>query len=151
MKKIFIAILFIVTSVVAFAQNKTSIQKLSEKAIDAWQLGESGKGYSAFNVMLDSTNFIYFSHPFIGNKKAKQAFSTLQNLITQRTANPNNLVFSEKEFYVNGSKVVILFRSTGNAGKIQYDGPVGIQFEFKNKKIVGFKEYLGEINSSWFK
>ena len=133
------------------AQTQIKNKQLAVNAINAWQKGEDGEGYETFTAMLDSSHFQYFSHPFTGYNKGAEGFTTLQVLIKNRTQNPNHLKFSEQEFFVNGDKVVILFRSTGNAGKIKYDGPVCIQFEFRKNKIVGFKEYLGLLNPEWFK
>ncbi len=140
---------FFLVSSNLFAQNKT--KELAKKAIDLWQIGEKEGNYSLFTKEVDSTHFSYFSHPFVGNLKGKEAYKALKKLIADRTINPNSLLFTNHQYFINKHKAVVIFNSKGTAGKIKYDGPIAIQFEFLNNKIIGFTEYIGLINPDWFK
>lgn len=130
---------------------KSAQIQLAERAWQAWQLGENGGHYRIFRGLLDTVNFRQFSHPFVGNKQAAGAYPALRDLMNSRTRAPNHLGFSRAEYFQNGAQVAVLFNSKGTAGPIVYDGPVAIVFEFRNQKIVGFREYLGLIDPAWFK
>ena len=125
---------------------------LAASALDAWERGESGRGYGPFRALL-SPDFRRFNHPFVGQADGPAAREALLGLIAERERVPNALAFSDPEFYPRDAEVVALFTSRGTVGEggaIAYDGPVVIVFEFEDGQLVGFREFLGLVNPSWF-
>ncbi|MBC7935519.1 MAG: hypothetical protein H7Y86_09240 [Rhizobacter sp.] len=137
------------------AQNKTTQsmqQQIASSIFKGWQTGESGKGYNSFLKYLEAESFQYFSHPLIGKHAGKEAFEKLMALLNEREVKPNQLTFSNIISYQYNNSFCFQFDSEGKvADGFKYQGYNIIQLEIKEGKLIGFREYFGYINPSWFK
>lgn len=134
-------------------KNKSIMMEDISKAIfAAWQKGEAGNGYADFSARLDSVRFRYFSHPLLGNYQGKEALAKLMELINSREKQPNHLRFTNIIRYENLNGACFQFDSEGKVGDgFDYKGYNIIQLEIMDQKLVGFREYFGFVDPSWFK
>ncbi len=157
MKKIKLPTLAIllILSIVSHGQTKTKKsmdQETASAIFNSWQTGEAGKGYNSFKKYLTEERFQYFSHPLIGNYSGKEAYKKLMALVEEREAKPNHLKFSNIISYQQNDGFCFQFDSEGKvADGFDYKGYNIIQLELKDGKAIGFREYFGYINPSWFK
>lgn len=146
---------FTMLSIIGYAQMKTNMgikQPTASIIFDGWQTGESGRGYNSFTKYIAKDGFQYFSHPLIGNYSGKEAYEKLMALVKEREAKPNQLRFSNIISYQLDNGFCFQFDSEGKVAEgFDYKGYNIIQLEVKDGKLVGFREYFGYINPSWFK
>jgi ketosteroid isomerase-like protein len=126
----------------------------AKRAFAAWERGENTGDYQEFKNLLGA-NFSLFSHPmqpsrgeFIG----AEALQKMSELIAARERFPNNLKFSKITATQSGDTFVFLFNSQGKvAGGFSYEGWNAIVLIINNHKVVGFREYFGDVEPAWFK
>ncbi len=145
---LFVALLLLNMDVLA------SPQKWDPQAgFKAWEKGESTGDYSLFKSLL-SENFLEFSHPVQPERgvfNGASALEKMNTLIEQRTKNPNKLSFSRIVVFQNKNQYVFSFNSEGTVSGYPYKGWNMIQLSYdQNGKIVSFREYLGDVDPSWF-
>jgi hypothetical protein len=117
-----------------------------------WQIGEQTGNYERFLTAL-SDRFTLFSHPLLGRFEQSLALSKIKELIEEREIMKNNLTFSDVVVLLNQHTVCFQFNSKGTVMNEQfaYEGFNIIVLHFKNDDFVGFQEYFGSIDKSWFK
>jgi nicotinamidase-related amidase len=122
-------------------------------AFRAWEKGESSGDYTDFKNLL-SKDFNTYSHPLSpkrGSFSGASAKQMMDELIAGRTKQPNKLSFSNVVSTGNGTHFTFSFDSKGTvAGGYPYEGYNSITLIIKDAKVVGFREYLGDIDPSWF-
>ncbi len=130
-----------------------STASVAERAIRAWETGESTGNYSDFQALL-SPQFELFSHPVQparGVHRAAQAREMMTKLIAQRTEAPNALKFSNLRQYQTQNHFLFEFDSEGKVAGYPYKGWNAIQISIgSDNKIVSFREYLGDVEPAWF-
>jgi ketosteroid isomerase-like protein len=127
---------------------------VAKRAFAAWEVGENSGDYEAFKKLL-AADFELFSHPLQparGVFKGVQALAKMNELIASREKSPNNLRFSNITITQNENTFVFMFDSAGKvAGDFDYKGWNAIALTVKTGKIVGFREYFGDVEPNWFK
>jgi ketosteroid isomerase-like protein len=127
--------------------------EVAQWAFDAWQAGESSGDYSKFRALL-ADDFEIFSHPITPDRgvvKGTEAKKRLLKLIEDRRAKPNQLRFSNVRVFQSGREFVFQFDSEGKiAGSFPYRGWNTVALTIADGKVVGFREYLGDVDPKWF-
>jgi hypothetical protein len=131
-----------------------SVQTIAaQKAFTAWEKGESTGNYADFKAAL-SPDFNLFSHPVQparGVYSGSKAKELMTQLIDQRTQNPNQLKFANVRQYPSQNSFMFEFDSEGKVSGYPYKGWNVIQISIgADNKVVGFREYLGDIDPAWF-
>ena len=139
---------------VSARSTRTKNLKVAERAFAAWEKGENSGDYADFKKLL-SPDFEIFSHPLQpsrGTFKGTAALAKMSELISLREKSPNNLKFSDIEVTQNKNTFVFLFDSAGKvAGGFPYQGWNAVALVIKSGRIVGFREYFGDVEPNWFK
>ncbi len=119
----------------------------------AWEKGESGQGYQDFEALL-SSDFRTYSHPLQPSRgvfRGAEALTKMRELVSSRQKNPNALKFTLDHQTCGKNACAFAFTSKGTvAGGYPYEGWNVILLEIEKDKIVGFREYLGDIDPAWF-
>lgn len=153
--KMLLLIAICMLSICSYGQIKATNnmqQDLANFIFNGWQTGEAGKGYYSFKKYVLADGFQYFSHPLLGNYTGTEAYEKLMALVKEREAKPNQLKFSNIIGYQHSNSFCFQFDSEGKvADGFDYKGYNIIQLEIKDGKLIGFREYFGYINPSWFK
>jgi ketosteroid isomerase-like protein len=125
----------------------------AETAFQAWAKGELTGDYTDFKSLI-SENFVRFSHPFSvsrGSYTGSLARQMMVQLIASREAQPNHLTFSNITSAIGDNTVIFQFDSQGTVGGgYPYQGWNIIAITIENEQVVGFREYFGDIDPSWF-
>jgi hypothetical protein len=131
-----------------------TLLETAQAAFTAWGKGEATGNYDDFKALL-SDEFHIFSHPlgisrgFYQGEAAKEKF---QALIASREGAPNMLHFSNIVMTQNESTAVFMFDSRGEvAGGFPYQGWNAIALVIEHEKVVGFREYFGDVEPAWFR
>jgi hypothetical protein len=125
---------------------------MAAQAFAAWQKGEAGQGYDDFKQLISRSGFRYCSHPLIGYYQGEVGLDKLLGLIKDREVKPNRLQFTHIVSYRNADGACFQFDSKGILGDgTVYEGYNIIQVAIEKDKLVGFREYFGYIDPSWFK
>ena len=125
---------------------------LGQDALDAWELGESTGDFAPYLALL-SDDFNSFQHPFVGDLEGPQAREAMLNFIAEKAEAPDDLVFSQRRFYVADDAVACQFESSGTlaGGAFEVQNvPVVIVFTFRDGRITGFSEHLAFFDPAWF-
>lgn len=120
-----------------------------------WQKGEAGGGYDDFVARLCLPGaFERFSHPIAprGVHDGADGHARLLELIAARTATPNALTFSSITRLASADgRTAFFFDSAGQvSGGFPYQGYNCIVLTVRADTIVGFREYLGDVEPTWF-
>jgi hypothetical protein len=151
-----VMLLSLSTHPLAHAQTPSgaSVQTIAaQKAFLAWEKGESTGNYADFKAAL-SPDFNLFSHPVQparGVYSGSKAKELMTQLIDQRTQNPNQLKFANVRQYPSQNSFMFEFDSEGKISGSPYKGWNVIQISIgADNKVIGFREYLGDIDPAWF-
>lgn len=151
MTKLFFVLLFLASC--SHHRGYHESKKISLKAFKAWETGESGGGYKEFSDLL-SSDFDLYSHPLQPSRgvfTGKDALSKMNELIQSREKTPNSLRFKLHHQTCSKSVCSFVFDSEGKvAGGYPYKGWNVIVIGTKNGKVTSFREFLGDIDPSWF-
>jgi hypothetical protein len=122
-----------------------------EAIFAAWQVGEQTGRYDVFTALL-GPHFTLFSHPLLGKFEGETARATLQELITEREVVSNNLTFSDIAVSEGPGRAIFTFTSEGTirGGRFPYAGFNAIVIHVAGDAFVGFQEYFGVVDASWF-
>jgi hypothetical protein len=130
-----------------------SISVIAESAFRAWEKGENTGNYTEFRALL-SPQFELFSHPVQparGVFRGAQAREMMNSLIAQRTQTPNQLKFANVRTHQAQNSFLFEFDSEGKVSGYPYKGWNAIQITIgSDNKIASFREYLGDIDPTWF-
>ncbi len=131
---------------------KPTMKALAQRAIKAWEKGESSGDYSDFKSLL-STDFDLFSHPLMGVFSGREARAKMEGMIAEREKLPNALTFSQIVITTAEDYAMIAFNSQGTVmgGKYPYQGYNVIGFKITGEQISGFREYFGFVDPAMFK
>jgi ketosteroid isomerase-like protein len=130
------------------------------RAFAAWQKGEATGDYGDFLPLLAGPGeFVRFSHPLTprGVHDGAEGRARLEELIAGRTATPNRLTFTnvarvDGEDVPHGRTSAFFFDSEGEvAGGFPYRGYNAIALTVAAGRVVGFREYLGDVEPAWFR
>lgn len=131
-----------------------SDKEIAARAFAAWEKGESSGDYDDFKLLLGAAEFEIFSHPLAparGTFRGSDALAKMRELIAGREKTPNALRFSNVSIAAGEEVFVFQFDSEGTvAGGFVYRGWNAIALTIKNGKIVGFREYVGDLDPAWF-
>ena len=129
-------------------------------AFEAWAVGEHGGDYTAFKSLL-SPNFRLYSHPMSPERGVHtdgRALEAMLTLIKGREQTPNylhftNVIRTQGKTTASGETThVFLFDSVGKvAGGFPYQGYNAITLIVQARRIVGFREYFGDVEPAWFR
>jgi ketosteroid isomerase-like protein len=131
------------------------LRAVGVQAFQGWQKGEQTGDYADFIALLsEPTAFERFSHPFSprGIHEGVDGHMALSGLIAERTGTPNHLTFTDVALLEgDNGQIGFLFDSGGTvAGGDTYRGYNCIVLTMRQGRIVGFREYLGDIEPLWF-
>jgi ketosteroid isomerase-like protein len=122
-------------------------------AFRAWEKGESTGNYADFRAAL-SADFSLFSHPVQparGVFRGLEAREKMNQLIDQRSQNPNQLKFANVRQHQTSDSFVFEFDSEGKVSGFPYKGWNAIALTIgTDGRVTGFREYLGDIDPAWF-
>jgi hypothetical protein len=129
------------------------VEKTATAAFAAFGAGEKTGDYTSFKKFIGG-DFSLYSHPvqpirgvFIG----AIARDKIGELIAKREKTPNALTFSNVQHFCKGSSCVFQFDSEGLiAGSFPYKGYNAIALTVAKGKVIGFREYLGDVEPLWF-
>ncbi len=150
---IFLTIMILFSTGIIAQEKSNKNMKSAKQAFAAWEKGENSGDYSDFKRLI-SPNFAFYSHPLQpsrGVSKGKEALSQMNELIKAREKTPNNLKFSNVVVSFGGSTFIFQFDSEGKVGANDYKGWNVIALTIENGKVIGFREYFGDIEPAWFK
>lgn len=138
----------------------TGTEDPTARAFAAWQKGEATGDYADFLALLAGPDaFHRFSHPLTprGVHDGAAGLTRLRELVAGRTVTPNRLTFTnvirlDGEDTPAGRTSAFLFDSEGEvAGGFPYRGYNCIALAVAAGRLVGFREYLGDIEPAWFR
>jgi hypothetical protein len=147
-----LALLGLTINGTAYAK-ELSVEKTATAAFAAFSVGEKTGDYSSFKKFI-SDGFLLYSHPvqpIRGVFNGAMAKDKMDELIAQREKTPNALTFSNVQHFCKGSSCVFQFDSEGLiAGNFPYKGYNAIALTVAKGKVIGFREYLGDVEPLWF-
>jgi hypothetical protein len=127
---------------------EVSVEKTATAAFAAFGVGEKTGDYTSSKKFIGG-DFSVYSHPaqpIRGVFNGTIARDKIGDLIAQREKTPNALTFSNVQHFCNGSSCIFQFDSEGLiAGSFPYKGYNATALTVSKGKVIGFREYLGDV------